>query len=63
MGEYRDEHIDEPWFDDVHIISREWVEIGVTTTRGRKVWYRIPRQTLFKVADEVRDSPDPVGLP
>lgn len=63
MSEYRDEGIDEPWFDDIHIVNREWVEISVTTTGGRKVWYRVPRQTLFKVADEVQDSPDPVGLP
>lgn len=44
--------IDEPWFDDLRIVNSEWVEISVTTTYGRKVRYRIPRQTLFAAADE-----------
>lgn len=62
MGRYQDENVDEPWFDDIHVVNHEWVEITVTTTRGQKVWYRVPRQTLFKVADEVDDSPNPVSL-
>jgi hypothetical protein len=42
---------DEEWFDAVHIIDAEWVELDVTTSQGETVHYRIPRKTLFESID------------
>ena len=43
---------EQPWFDDLRIVNNEWIEVSVTTIRGEKVWYRIPRKTLFSAADD-----------
>lgn len=39
------------WYDDVRVLDNEWIEIGVTTPSGEKVYYRIPRRTLFASID------------
>lgn len=43
--------IEERWFEDVRIVDKEWVELLVTTPGGEKVYYRVPRRTLFREID------------
>lgn len=40
------------WFDDVHNIDDEWVEVGVKTNIGNYVRYRVPRRTGFDKVDQ-----------
>ncbi len=43
------------WYDEIHIVDGEWIEVSVTTPRGEKVYYRIPRRTLFRDIDEMTE--------
>lgn len=47
----------EPWFDEVRVVDSEWVELGLTTPQGERIYYRIPRRTLFRGIDEVLAHP------
>jgi hypothetical protein len=40
------------WFDEVHVVDQEWVEVSLRTPVGRHVRYRIPRRTLFQKVDQ-----------
>jgi hypothetical protein len=42
-----------PWYDDAEVVDGEWIEVSVTTSNGEKVYYRIPRRTLFHRIDKV----------
>jgi hypothetical protein len=43
---------EEQWFDDFRVVDSEWAEVSVTTSRGERVYYRVPRRTLFRKIDE-----------
>lgn len=40
------------WFNAARVVDQEWVEYSVTTSKGKQVFYRIPRRTLFATIDE-----------
>jgi hypothetical protein len=46
-----DDKVGENWFDQARILDQEWVELDVTTPRGEKVFYCVPRRTLFQAID------------
>lgn len=45
------EHAEEPWFEEARIVDQEWMELLVMTPKGEKVYYRVPRRTLFRDID------------
>jgi hypothetical protein len=44
-------HTEEPWFEEARIVDQEWIELLVMTPKGEKVYYRVPRRTLFRDID------------
>lgn len=40
------------WFDDLHPVDDEWVELSVTGEDGREMLFLVPRRTLFRNIDE-----------